>query len=156
MGPVPRDQPRSVTVQCAMAVAPSILLVEDNEDDVDLTLRAFARAGLSTPVHVVRDGQHALDALAAVVPLPSVVLLDLNLPRVDGLEVLRRMRAAERTRFVPVVVLTNSVEQRDLVASYTFGCNAFVRKPVAFGELVEAARALGVMWTQLNQLPASG
>ncbi|MCY1017824.1 response regulator [Pyxidicoccus sp. MSG2] len=140
-----------------------ILLVEDNPDDADLTLRAFKRAGITTPVDVARDGVEALDYLLAQgafesragKPLPVVVLLDLKLPRLDGHEVLRRIRADARTRLLPVVVLTSSVEEVDLVRGYGGGANSYVRKPVSYTEFVEAARQLGLYWLVLNHEPPS-
>ncbi|MCP3136715.1 response regulator [Pyxidicoccus xibeiensis] len=135
-----------------------ILLVEDNPDDVDLTLRAFKRAGITRPVEVARDGVEALDYLFAQGTfagraghqLPVVVLLDLKLPRMDGHEVLRRIRADARTRLLPVVILTSSVEETDLMRGYGGGCNSYVRKPVSYTEFVEAARQLGLYWLVLN------
>jgi len=137
----------------------TILLVEDNPDDIELTLRAFAQSDLASDVVVVRDGAEALDFLfltGAHVGRersagPEVVLLDLNLPRVDGLEVLERIRADERTRFLPVVILTSSNEERDVRRSYERGANSFVRKPVDFGEFVDVARQLCVYWLGLNE-----
>jgi two-component system response regulator len=142
----------------------TILLVEDNPDDVDLTRRAFQRAGVTQPLEVVEDGVEALDYLFARgayagrvgQPLPTLVLLDLKLPRLDGHEVLRQIRANTLTRFLPVVVLTSSDEQRDLVVSYSQGCNSYVRKPVSYNELVEAARQLGLYWLVLNRAPQPG
>ncbi|OJH41275.1 response regulator [Cystobacter ferrugineus] len=142
----------------------SILLVEDNPDDVDLTRRAFRRAGLTQPMEVVEDGVEALDYLfargahahRAGEPLPALVLLDLKLPRLDGHEVLRQIRADARTRFLPVVILTSSDEEKDLVESYSHGCNSYVRKPVSYNEFVEAARQLGVYWLVLNRAPPAG
>ncbi len=136
----------------------SILLVEDNPDDVLLTLRAFKRALVANPIQVVNDGEEALAYLlgeAGKEPpqLPAVILLDLNLPKIDGLTVLRRLRADERTRRLPVVVLTSSREERDIVGSYDLGANSFVRKPVDFDQFVEAARQLGLYWLMLNQPP---
>jgi two-component system response regulator len=136
-----------------------ILLVEDNPADVALTLRAFKRHNLANQIVVVRDGVEALNYLHGtagpdnhpVHPLPQLVLLDLKLPKVDGLEVLRRLRAEERTRRLPIVVLTSSDEQRDIVMSYGLGANSYVRKPVAFEEFVEAARYLGLYWLVLNK-----
>lgn len=136
-----------------------ILLVEDNPDDVDLTRRAFQRAGVTQPLAVVEDGVEALDYLfargayagRAGQPLPALVLLDLKLPRLDGFEVLRQIRANTLTRFLPVVVLTSSDEQKDMVESYSQGCNSYVRKPVSYIEFVEAARQLGLYWLVLNQ-----
>ncbi|HTA21850.1 MAG TPA: response regulator [Polyangia bacterium] len=136
----------------------TILLVEDNQDDIDLTLRAFKKNNIGNKVVVARDGVEALDLLfnasrVADAPWPVVVLLDLKLPRIDGLEVLRRIRADERTRTLPVVVLTSSDEQRDLIESYNLGANSYVRKPVDFGGFLEAARQLGLYWLVLNQAP---
>lgn len=142
----------------------TILLVEDNADDVDLSLIAFERAGLSAQVVVARDGVEALDYLFGtgahagrdVREQPRVVLLDLNLPRVSGHEVLQRMRADPRTREVPVVVLTSSLEERDLRESYRNFANSYVRKPVSFDEFIEVTRQLGVYWTTLNRAMAQG
>lgn len=147
-----------------MSHTPSILLVEDNPDDVDLTQRAFQRAGFPRPLDVVEDGLEALDYLfgrgafahRAQEPLPSLVLLDLKLPRLDGHQVLRQIRADARTRFLPVVILTSSDEEKDLVESYSQGCNSYVRKPVSYTEFVEAARQLGVYWLELNRTPLPG
>jgi two-component system response regulator len=141
-----------------------ILLVEDNADDVELTLRAFQRAGIHHPVEVVSDGVEALEflfaqgahAARAGRPLPAVVLLDLNLPRLDGHEVLRRIRADARTRLLPVVILTSSVEEEDVARGYGGGCNSYVRKPVSYTEFVEAARQLGIYWLNLNRTPPVG
>lgn len=138
-----------------------ILLVEDNPDDVDLTLRAFKRAGITQPVDVARDGAEALDYLFAQGAFasragqqpPVLVLLDLKLPRLDGHEVLRRIRADARTRLLPVVILTSSVEEADLSRGYGGGCNSYVRKPVSYTEFVEAARQLGLYWLVLNREP---
>jgi two-component system response regulator len=137
-----------------------ILLVEDNDDDVALTLRAFKKSGVGNEIVVARDGAEALDYLFARgahagrdPALPEVVLLDLKLPKVDGLEVLQQIRSEERTRTLPVVVLTSSNEQRDIVASYDRGANSFVRKPVDFSQFLEAARQLGLYWLVLNQRP---
>lgn len=138
-----------------------ILLVEDNPDDEALTLHAFQEQNLANQVMVVRDGVQALDYLFGrgvhaardLARPPAVVLLDLKLPRVDGLEVLRQVRANQRTRFQPVVVLTSSTEERDVVESYRLGCNSYVRKPVDFDEFVGAARQLGLYWLLLNRCP---
>ncbi len=131
-----------------------ILLVEDNEDDIELTKRAFARVNLKNDVVVVKDGEQALAFLAAHdQALPEIVLLDLKLPKIDGLEVLREIRKNERTRMLPVIVLTSSAEQRDIVESYRLGANSYVRKPVDFAEFVEATRQLGLYWLVLNQGP---
>jgi len=140
-----------------------ILLVEDNADDVELTLRAFEKSKVANDIVVVRDGEQALNYLfrtgrqADRDPrmMPEVVLLDLKLPKVDGLEVLRRMRADERTRRLPVVVLTSSNEESDIIRSYDLGANSFVRKPVNFAQFIEAAQQLGLYWLVLNE-PAAG
>jgi two-component system response regulator len=136
----------------------SILLVEDNPDDEALTLRAFRKNNIKNEIVVARDGVEAVDYLFAAethangdLRVPQVILLDLKLPRMDGLEVLRRIRADERTKLVPVVVLTSSKEEQDLVESYRLGCNSYVRKPVNFDEFMEAARQLGMYWLLLNE-----
>jgi two-component system, response regulator len=139
----------------------AILLVEDNPDDEALTLRAFRKNNITNEVIVARDGVEALDYLfgtglyagrdAAL--LPPIVILDLKLPKVDGLEVLRRLRAAPHTRLLPVVILTSSNEERDLLQGYGLGANSYVRKPVDFAEFLDAARQLGLYWLLLNQRP---
>jgi two-component system response regulator len=137
------------------------LLVEDNPDDVELTLRAFEKSNLANDIVVVRDGIEALDYLFGTGMhaardsslAPQVVLLDLKLPKVDGLEVLKRIRADQRTSHVPVVVLTSSKEEQDVWRSYDLGANSFVRKPVDFAEFVDAARQLGLYWLVLNEPP---
>ena len=136
----------------------TILLVEDNPDDEDLTIRALRQNRIANAVVVARDGEEALRLLLgtgpdAAPPLPEVVLLDLKLPKVDGLEVLRRLRAEPRTRLLPVVVLTSSREDRDLVEAYALGANSYVRKPVDFAQFVEAVRQLGLYWLVLNEPP---
>ena len=138
-----------------------ILLVEDNPDDQALTLRAFKRSNIMNEVLVVHDGVEALDYLFAQgayadrdpTQLPELVLLDLKLPRIDGLEVLRRLRADARTRLLPVVVLTSSDEERDIVESYSLGANSYIRKPVDFTQFTEAVRQLGLYWLVLNTSP---
>lgn len=138
-----------------------ILLVEDNPDHEALTIRALKKAGLANPVVVAHDGAEALDFLNGqgvhagrdVDQLPQVVLLDLKLPKVDGLEVLEHLRAESRFRYVPVVVLTSSDEETDLVRSYTLGANSYIRKPVDFPQFVEATRQLGLYWLLLNEVP---
>jgi two-component system, response regulator len=135
-----------------------ILLIEDNPDDVALTMRALHRNNIRNEVLVARDGEEALEYLlpADGVPLrPALVLLDVNLPKLGGLEVLRRIREDDRTAMLPVVVLTTSNEERDIVDSYRLGANSYVRKPVVFGEFVEAARVLGLYWLLVNQPPPS-
>jgi two-component system response regulator len=139
----------------------AILLVEDNPDDVELTLRAFQKNNIRNQMVVVRDGAEALDYLFAAGAyadrnprhLPQVVLLDLKLPRVDGLQVLQRIRADERTRLLPVVILTSSKEEQDVIKGYQLGCNSYVRKPVSFDDFLDAARQLGLYWLLLNQAP---
>jgi two-component system response regulator len=132
-----------------------ILLVEDNPDDVMLTLRAFAKNDVSNEIVVAHDGEQALRLLfgaAGSPPLrPALTLLDIKLPKVDGLEVLRQVRDRASTRSLPVVVLTTSNEERDIVESYRLGANSFVRKPVVFEEFVQAANVLGVYWLLVNQ-----
>lgn len=130
-----------------------ILLVEDNPDDEALTRRALEKHRLKNELIVARDGQEALDYLLGGNRLPQLVLLDLKLPKIDGLEVLRRMRADDRTKFVPVVILTSSNEERDLMAGYSLGANSYVRKPVDFTQFTEAARQLGLYWLLLNEAP---
>jgi two-component system, response regulator len=139
-----------------------ILLVEDNPDDVDLTLRAFEKnetLKVQNKLVIARDGQEALDCLNGVgkyqgnAIIPSVVLLDLKLPKVDGLEVLRRMRENERTRLYPVVILTSSVEEQDILKGYSLGANSFIRKPVDFDKFLEAVHQLGLYWLLLNEPP---
>ena len=139
----------------------TILLVEDNPDDVKLTMRAFKRNNMLNPVEVAKDGIEALDFLfargayagRAGIPMPALILLDLQLPRLDGLGVLKAIRADERTRLVPVVILTSSKEEQDLIHGYSFGANSYVRKPVDFAEFLEAVRLLGVYWIMTNQPP---
>jgi CheY-like chemotaxis protein len=138
-----------------------IMLVEDNPDDEALTLRALKKNNIQNEVVVARDGVEALDFLFGSgangrhdsTVRPVVVLLDLKLPKIDGLEVLRRMRADERTKLTPVVVLTSSKEEQDLVNSYSLGCNSYIRKPVDFVQFVEAVRQLGLYWLVLNEPP---
>lgn len=129
-----------------------LLLVEDNVDDVALALRALGKCGIRSQIVVARDGVEALDIIFGTASgrLPRLVLLDLKLPRIDGLEVLRRIRADERTRRIPVVVLTSSREERDVSMSYELGVNSYVQKPVDFDRFVEVVRQLGVYWLDLN------
>lgn len=138
-----------------------ILLVEDNESDVDLTRRALARNRIANELKVVTDGQSALDFLFGegvyagrdTSTTPALVLLDLKLPKLDGIEVLNRLRADPRTRRVPVVILTSSKEQDDLAAGYDGGANSYIRKPVDFHAFVEAIRQIGLYWLVLNEQP---
>lgn len=139
----------------------AILLVEDNPDDQKLTLRALKKINLANEIVLAEDGAEALDYLFGTGRFagrdarnrPALVLLDLKLPKVDGLSVLAQVRADERTKVVPVVVLTSSAEECDLVRSYELGVNSYVRKPVDFVEFVDAARQLGVYWLMLNEQP---
>jgi two-component system response regulator len=134
---------------------PLILLVEDSEDDVELTLRALRRSGIRSRVEVARDGAAALEYLEGTPALPALVLLDLNLPKLSGLEVLERLRAHPRTRLLPVVILTSSRDDADLVKSYSLGANSYVRKPVDYDAFLEAARQLGQYWLGINEAPPS-
>jgi two-component system response regulator len=139
----------------------TILLVEDNPDDEALTLRALRKSNIMNEVVVARDGVEALDYLFASGAhaerdpsrMPEFVLLDLKLPKVSGLEVLRRLRADERTKLLPVVVLTSSNEGRDILESYRLGANSYIRKPVDFTQFIEAVRQLGLYWLVLNITP---
>ena len=145
-----------------MNVTPvEILLVEDNPADVELTLRALREHLLANQIPVVKDGAEALDFLFATGSYtdqqqeisPKLILLDLKLPKVDGLEVLRRIKAHKRTKTIPVVVLTSSQEQRDLVSSYELGVNSYIVKPVEFEKFEQSVKELGLYWLLLNQLP---
>jgi two-component system response regulator len=138
-----------------------ILLVEDNPDDVELTLRAFKKNNILNRVIVAHDGVEALDYLFGTgmyvgrdaKELPVVVLLDLKLPKIDGLEVLKRVRGNERTRLIPVVILTSSAEEKDVINGYSLGANSYIRKPVEFDQFVEAMRHLGLYWLLWNEPP---
>lgn len=138
-----------------------IFLVEDNPDDVVLTLRAFRKNNIANEIIVACDGAEALDYLFGDHAHqsqnngdePEVVLLDLKLPKVDGLEVLRRLRADERTKLLPVVILTSSAEERDIIESYRLGANSYIRKPVDFSQFTEAMQQLGLYWLVLNEAP---
>lgn len=138
-----------------------ILLVEDNPDDEALTIRALNKNKIANNLSVVRDGVEALDFLFCTGSyaerdpnnLPEVILLDLKLPKLDGLEVLRRIREDKRTQLLPVVILTSSVEEQDLIKSYSLGANSYIRKPVDFSQFVEAVHQLGMYWLVLNEPP---
>jgi two-component system, response regulator len=138
-----------------------ILLVEDRADDVELTLRAFEKANVANEIVVASDGEEAINYLFALgrhagrdpKVMPRVVLMDLKLPKIDGLGVLRRIRADERTRRLPVVIMTSSKEERDVIQGYNLGANSFVRKPVDFVQFVEAAKLLGLYWLVINEPP---
>jgi len=140
-----------------------ILLVEDRQDDIDLTLRSLKENKITNKVDVARDGAEALDYIFAtgaysdrnIEDLPSVVLLDIKLPKVDGMEVLRRIREDKRTKTLPVVILTSSKEEKDLINGYAIGCNSYVRKPVEFEEFSKAIRDLGLYWLLLNEPPVA-
>jgi two-component system response regulator len=138
-----------------MNTGPTIMLVDDSPDDVALTMRAFKKNNITNKVLVAADGEEALRYLLpdddTNNPVPALVLLDINLPKINGLEVLRRLRQDERTRYMPVVVLTTSNEERDIVETYDLGANSFVRKPVVFGDFLEAVRVLGMYWLLVNQ-----
>jgi two-component system response regulator len=140
-----------------------ILLVEDNPNDVKLTLNAFAQHKLSNRVHVVRDGEEALNYVFCreqyagrdISAVPKLILLDLKLPKVDGLEVLQQIKADPRTQAIPVVILTSSQQEADIVDGYKLGVNSYIVKPVDFNQFIEAARTLSVYWLLLNQPPVS-
>lgn len=142
-----------------MTSEPVILLVEDNPRDEALTLRALKKSNIVNKVTIARDGAEALDYLFARGadgtrnPLPHLILLDLKLPKIDGHEVLRRIRSDERTRLLPIVILTTSVEDKDRLEGYRLGANSYIRKPVDFTEFVEAVVHLGLYWLVLNQSP---
>lgn len=139
----------------------SVLLVEDNEEDVELTLRVFRQYHLANHIHVVRDGAEALDCLfgsgayaeRSPCEQTKLILLDLKLPKVDGLEVLRRCKSHDRTRSIPIVVLTSSREEQDMIESYKLGVNSYIVKPVDFYQFVEAVKQLNLYWLVLNQSP---
>jgi CheY-like chemotaxis protein len=141
--------------------AKTILLVEDNIDDVELTQRALQKSRISNKLVVVEDGVEALDYLFCIgtyagrdiKDMPTVILLDLHLPRIDGLEVLQAVRNDPRTKRLPVVILTSSKEDQDLIASYSLGANSYIRKPVDFGQFIDSVRQLGLYWLVLNEPP---
>jgi two-component system response regulator len=139
----------------------TILLVEDNPDDVQLTLRAFRKNKIANDIIVVRDGVEALDYLFGTGAYagrdtsdePKIILLDLKLPKLNGIQVLERLRADDRTALIPVVVLTSSKEEQDMICSYRNGANSYVRKPVDFNEFIEAVREIGLYWLLINEAP---
>lgn len=138
----------------------NILLVEDDPDHEVLTIRALRKSNLVNDVIVARDGEEAIrilfgDGVSGPAALPQVILLDLKLPKIDGLEVLRRIRESEKTRMLPVVILTSSDEESDIVRSYRLGVNSYIRKPVNFTDFAEATRQLGMYWLVLNECPPS-
>jgi len=135
---------------------PSIMLVEDNPMDLDLTLRAFSKKKFGNQVHIARDGEEALAFMPrweAGEPLPAVILLDINLPKVTGLEVLRQLKAHERFRRIPVVILTSSKEDKDLKTAYDLGVNSYIEKPVSFSKFMEVAAHIELYWCVLNERP---
>lgn len=131
-----------------------ILLVEDNPDDIELTLRAFRKSNIANNVEVARDGEEALAKLLGENCItPAVILLDLKLPKIDGIEVLRRIRANAHTKLYPVVILTSSREESDLINGYESGANSYIRKPVNFDNFIEAVGQLGLYWLVINEMP---
>ncbi len=151
----------NISTQITDSESKSILLVEDNPDDVELTLRALNKHNITNGIVVVNDGAEALEYIFGtgeyagrdISIMPVVIILDLKLPKVDGLEVLRRLRSDDRTKFVPVVILTTSNEEKDLAQSYTNGANSYIRKPVDFEQFSEAVRQLKMYWVLLNEPP---
>jgi CheY-like chemotaxis protein len=142
----------------------TILLVEDNPNDKELIIRALDTSGITNPITVAKDGLEAIEYLFGKGKyedrepddMPAVVLIDLNLPKIDGLEVLRRMRADYRTKLIPVAIFTSSIEEQDLINGYSLGANSYVRKPIAFAELSEVVRQLVSYWVNLNETPPPG
>jgi len=138
-----------------------ILLIEDNKDDIELTIRAFKKNNLKNEIIIIKDGGEAIDyieKLNEVAPnepnkLPTIILLDLKLPKVDGIEILKKIRSSPATKFIPVVILTSSLEEQDLFNGYQFGANSYIRKPVDFNKFLNAVQQLGLYWLLLNETP---
>ncbi len=138
-----------------------ILLIEDNKDDIELTIRAFQKNNLKNEIVVIKDGGEAMDyfdKLAETQPnenpkLPTLILLDLKLPKADGIDILKKIRSVPLTKFTPVVILTSSVEEQDLFNGYQFGANSYIRKPVDFNKFLNAVQQLGMYWLLLNEIP---
>jgi two-component system, response regulator len=151
----------NLTIFVAVTAKNLLLLVEDNPDDEELTLLAFEQSSVSNEIVVARDGVEALDYLFGTgiyvnrdtTQMPALILLDLQLPRINGLEVLERLRADNRTRWLPVVILTTSNEQQDLINSYSLGCNSYIRKPVDYNHFLTVVQQLGLYWLILNEPP---
>lgn len=134
----------------------NILLVEDNQDDIDLTIRALRKSNILNEIIVKKDGEEALAYLFKEVPadiekIPAVILLDINMPKVNGIEVLKQIKENERTKHIPVVMLTTSKEEKDLFDSYNLGCNSYIRKPVDFNQFADAVKGVGLYWLVLNE-----
>ncbi|MBN1692181.1 MAG: response regulator [Dehalococcoidales bacterium] len=148
----------------AIEMDETILLVEDNPDDIELTMRAFRKNNIANNLMVARDGVEALDYLFCrgafserdISDIPRLILLDLKLPKMDGLQVLEALRAEDSTKLVPVVILTSSREEQDLISGYKFGANSYVRKPINFNEFVDAVRNIGLYWLLINEPPPDG
>ena len=133
-----------------------ILLVEDRDDDIELILEALKENRIKNKVTIARDGQEAIDYIKSLDPsddLPAIILLDLKLPKVDGLEVLKTIRKDKNTKLIPVIILTSSKEEKDLLKGYELGCNSYVRKPIDFKEFTEAVKNLGLYWLIINEIP---
>lgn len=148
----------------AIEMDETILLVEDNPDDIELTMRAFRKNNIANNLMVARDGVEALDYLFCrgafsdrnIDDIPRLILLDLKLPKMDGLQVLEALRAEDSTKLVPIVILTSSREEQDLISGYKFGANSYVRKPINFNEFVDAVRNIGLYWLLINEPPPDG
>jgi two-component system response regulator len=139
----------------------TILLIEDNPDDVELAIHAFKKNNIINPVVIMRDGQSALDYLFyrgthanSAHPLPVLILLDLKLPKIDGIDILRRIKADRKRKLIPIVVLTSSKEEKDVIESYDLGVNSYIRKPVDFDQFVETVKQIGFYWLLINEIPS--